>query len=84
MVNSTLLEILACPETKQKVVLLDEARVAKINQSISAGLLLNRSQKKVDQNIDGALVRADGKFCYPIRNDIPVMLIDESIELSSF
>lgn len=84
MVDQSLLEILACPETKQKVALLDEARVAKINRSISAGQLLNRSQKKIDQTIDSALIRADGKYCYPIRNDIPVMLIDEAIELSSF
>jgi uncharacterized protein YbaR (Trm112 family) len=84
MIDQSLLEILACPETKQKVVLLDQGRIAKINQSISAGMLLNRSQKKVDQTIDSALVRQDGKFCYPIRNDIPVMLIDEAIELASF
>jgi uncharacterized protein YbaR (Trm112 family) len=26
-------------------------------------------------------VRADGKYLYPVREDIPVMLIDEAIAL---
>jgi uncharacterized protein YbaR (Trm112 family) len=29
------------------------------------------------------LVRADGKFIYPIRQEIPIMLIDEAIPLAS-
>ena len=31
--------------------------------------------------LEGGLLRADGKVVYPIRNGIPVMLIDEAIPL---
>jgi len=33
------------------------------------------------ERIDAGLVRADGKFLYPIRHDIPIMLVDEAIPL---
>ncbi len=31
--------------------------------------------------IDEGLVREDAKILYPVREDIPIMLIDEAIEL---
>ena len=36
----------------------------------------------VKEKIDEGLVRADGKYLYPIRHNIPVMLVDEAIPLS--
>jgi uncharacterized protein YbaR (Trm112 family) len=35
----------------------------------------------VKEAIDGGLIRADGKLLYPIRRNIPVMLVDEGIPL---
>jgi uncharacterized protein len=35
----------------------------------------------VTEPLDGGLVRADQKILYPIRENIPVMLIDEGIPL---
>ena len=43
--------------------------------------LRNRTGQPVTENIEGGLVREDGKFLYPVRNSIPVMLIDEAIPL---
>jgi uncharacterized protein YbaR (Trm112 family) len=34
------------------------------------------------EKLEGGLVRADGKVLYPMRGEIPVMLIDEAIPLS--
>jgi uncharacterized protein YbaR (Trm112 family) len=31
--------------------------------------------------LDGGLVRDDGRILYPVRDDIPVMLLDEAIDL---
>ncbi len=45
------------------------------------GSLVNRGGESVQEPIDGGLVREDGRILYPIRDDIPVMLIDEAIEL---
>ena len=33
------------------------------------------------EQIEAGLVREDGRILYPVRDDIPVMLIDEAIPL---
>jgi uncharacterized protein YbaR (Trm112 family) len=81
MIKPELLNILRCPETHQKLALADNARLAQINDVIAAGRLRNRAGHMVSEKIDGGLVREDGKFLYPIRAKLPIMLIDEAIEL---
>jgi len=78
MVDKNLIEILCCPETKQNVSLIDAAAVKKINDGIKAGTVTTRGGATVKEAIDGGLLRADGKYLYPIREDIPIMLIDEA------
>lgn len=79
--DKDLLAILCCPETKQTVVLADELLIQKVNGAIERGLLKNKAQKSVTEKLDGGLVRSDNKILYPVREDIPVMLIDEGIPL---
>ena len=81
MVDKELLEILACPETKEPVSLVAESMVEKINQAIAAGSLVNRGNNKIEEKIDAGLLREDGKYLYPIREDIPIMLIEEAISV---
>lgn len=81
MVDKQLLDILCCPETKQDVALADAALIEKINKMIEAGALKNRGGEPVKERIDAGLIREDKKFLYPIREDIPIMLIDEAIPL---
>ena len=83
MIDQDLLDILACPETKEVVRLASDSEVASLNESIRAGNLVNRGGEKVTVPIEGGLVRADGKYLYPIREEIPIMLIDEAIPLST-
>ena len=80
-IRKELLDILACPETKQPLTLADAALVARLNERIEQGQLTNRGGEQVTEPIDGGLVREDGQYLYPIRDDIPVMLIDESVAL---
>ena len=80
-VNAELLEILVCPETRQPVALADAAVLARLNAEIDAGRLRNRGGDKVSKRIDEGLLRQDGKVLYIVDDDIPVMLIEESIEL---
>jgi uncharacterized protein YbaR (Trm112 family) len=82
MIDSELIKILCCPETHQELRPAEPALIEKLNQQIAAGAARNRGGKPVRQKLDGGLVRADGKFLYPIRQDIPVMLIDDAIPLS--
>ena len=80
-VDKDLLAILCCPETKLDVSLADEALITKLNDAVSRGVLKNKAQKLVTERLDGGLLRTDRKVLYPIREDIPVMLIEEGIPL---
>jgi uncharacterized protein YbaR (Trm112 family) len=80
-ISQELLDILVCPETKQPVVLAESDLLEKLNGQIQDGTLKNRIGETVSETIDSALVREDKSCCYPIRDDIPVMLIDEAIPL---
>lgn len=79
--NPELIDILCCPETKQPVTPAERELVKKMNKLIAAGKLRNRGGKRVRKNLDNALIREDGKYIYPIRNNIPIMLVDEAIEI---
>ena len=83
MVDAELLEILACPETKQPVRLADEELVRRVNAAAAAGTLKNRDGQPVTEPIDAGLLREDGRYLYPVRDDIPVMLIGEGIDVGT-
>ena len=82
MLSNELLSILCCPETKQDLAMADASLIEKTNQKIGKGELRNRGGAAVTQKIEGGLVRADKKYLYAVRQDIPVMLIDEAIPLA--
>ena len=82
MIDPDLLKILCCPETHQELRPAEPAVIAKLNGQIAAGTLSNRAGQPVKEKIDGGLIRADGKLLYPIRRNLPVMLVDEGIPLA--
>jgi uncharacterized protein YbaR (Trm112 family) len=84
MVDKELIDILCCPETKQDLTLLDPKVIEKINKQIHLGIIKNRGGEAVKESIDAGLLREDKKFFYPIREDIPIMLIDEAIPFETF
>jgi uncharacterized protein YbaR (Trm112 family) len=81
-ISRELLEILACPETKQSLTFAESTLLERLNTRIRQGQLTNRRGTSITEPIDSGLVRQDGQYLYPIRDDIPVMLIDEAIPLS--
>lgn len=83
MIDAELLRILCCPETHQEVRLAEASMIEEVNRQIQSGTAKNRAGQPVKEKIDGGLVRADGKFLYPIRQDIPVMLVDEALPLGN-
>lgn len=80
-IDKDLLAILCCPDTKQDVSLAEDGLIERLNEVISRGQLKNRANKPVTESLDGGLIRGDRKILYPIREDIPVMLIEEGIPL---
>jgi uncharacterized protein YbaR (Trm112 family) len=80
-IDPELLSILVCPETHQPVKPADPALLAELNARIAAGQLKNRQGKLVTESIQEALVREDRKCLYIVADSIPIMLIDERIDL---
>ena len=81
VIDHSLLEILVCPETKQELRVVDSVVLEVLNKSIESGSVRNRGGEPVSSSVSEALIRADGEVLYPVRDDIPIMLIDESISL---
>lgn len=84
MVDKELLDILCCPETKQDLTLIEGDTIKRINQKIRSGELKNRGGETVKEPIDSGLLREDRKYIYPVREDIPIMLIDEAIPFDQY
>ena len=81
MMDPELLQIMCCPETHQDLRLAEPALIEKLNEQIATGKVSNRAGRPVNEKVEGGVVRADGKVLYPIRQNIPVMLVDEGIPL---
>lgn len=69
MPSETLLALLRCPETMLKL-------------SRAPAELIAGKVDRAGQSIEAALLRADGKVLYPIRNGIPILLAEEAVSLA--
>ena len=81
MIDKDLLNLLACPETHQPLTEASEAQLEAVNASIRGGGFKNVGGQQVAEEVEGGLVREDGKILYPIRSSIPVLLIEEGLPL---
>jgi len=81
VIPDSLLNILCCPETHQPVRLAEPALIASLNARIAIRQLQNRAGQSVTAPLDSGLIREDGKYLYPIRQNIPVMLVNEGIPM---
>jgi uncharacterized protein YbaR (Trm112 family) len=81
MVDQQLLDILVCPETKQALHMADPEALQRLNDAIGHGSVVNRGGRKLEATVSEGLVREAGDLLYPIRDDIPIMLVDEAIPL---
>ena len=81
MIDKDLLDILACPQSHQPLREAPADLLAGVNARIEAGECTNVGGEKVERTVEEGLVREDGQVLYPIRDGIPVLLIDEGIPL---
>lgn len=83
VIEPELLEILVCPETKQPLTVATQELLGQVNVAIERGTMANRGGETVMDPFSAGLLREDGQVLYGIREGIPIMLIDESIDLTS-
>ena len=81
MLDPELLALLVCPENHQDVALATAGEIARLNEAIRAGQISNVAGQKVEEPIEGALIRIDRAVAYPIRDGIPVMLVPEGLAI---
>ena len=81
MIDKDLLKILACPETRQPLAEASVAELDALNRRIEEGGVKNVGGEPVSERLEAGLVREDRKILYPIRDSIPVLLIEEGIAL---
>ena len=79
MVDAKLLEILVCPENRTPLTVVGDDVIAKANAAVEKKTLRNRAGTVIEEKIDGGLLREDKAFMYLVRDDIPIMLIDEAV-----
>src|SRR5690606_27973672 len=81
VLDERLLDLLRCPETRERLSLAPRDLVERINARIGRQALLDRKGDRVTVKIDAALVREDGKLAYPVRSRIPDLLTGDAIPL---
>ena len=74
-----LLDILACPATRQPLALLEARGLDALNQAIAAGTVRRGDDVPQNQALREALVTRDRKLVYRIDDGIPVLLVEEGI-----
>lgn len=82
--SETLLEVIRCPKSGQRLTLASPELVAKLNALRESGSLpLDAAVPQLDLGapIEAALLCEDGVSCYAVQNGIPVLLPDHRITL---
>jgi uncharacterized protein YbaR (Trm112 family) len=83
MITPELLALLRCPQTRQALSPASTEQLAQIEARRAAGKLHNHAGQTVQEPVSAGLVREDGALLYPIRNGIPVLLLDEALPLGA-
>jgi uncharacterized protein YbaR (Trm112 family) len=78
--DKRLLDIICCPLTKLPLQLLDSERLDRLNAQIQAGEVRNHGESGLSDSLAEALVTRDGRLVYPVRDGIPILLEEESID----
>jgi uncharacterized protein YbaR (Trm112 family) len=80
-IDGALLDILCCPLTQVPLQRMPDAKLARLNELIDEQRIKNESKVVVETRLEAALMTRDGKLAYPIRDGVPILLIEQGIAL---
>jgi uncharacterized protein YbaR (Trm112 family) len=81
MITPEFLDLLRCPESKQRLVAAPPELISRLESERIAGHLRNRAGKTVIQPIEEGLLREDGKRFYLISTGFPILIGEEGVDL---
>jgi uncharacterized protein YbaR (Trm112 family) len=79
LIHPDLFAVIVCPETRQSLAMAEDDLLARVNAAIEKGACKNVGGDAVERPLTEGLVREDGQVVYPVRDDIPVLLVEEGI-----
>ena len=82
VISKQLLNMLVCPVSQQTLELAPADLLARLNEQIHEGGIVNQAGIAVEDSVSEALLRSDGELLYVGRDAIPIMLSDEAIDLA--
>jgi len=78
--DTQLLALLRCPETKGVLRTATPAELQQINLAIRNSAVHNRNGELINQLLDDCLICDSAGLCYPVRDGLPVMLTGEAFD----
>lgn len=80
-IDPEFLSILRCPKTRKPLRMATAEELAEVRRLVEAGTATTRGGERVDAAPEEGLVPEGERVLYPIRDDIPVLLVQEAILL---
>lgn len=80
-ISEDLLSILCCPRTKVVVQVLLDNQLASLNERITQGGVKYYDGSAVEEPLQEGLITEDDETVYRIQDGIPVMLVEQGIQM---